>query len=279
MRGGGSLGVCVDFRSLCDSAGDTEGLKSILPETLLSRIKCSKKPALGALAGRDSVAALIKAYEGGLFDLAVPVVVRTCTEYGSPDFISKNVDAVRKKLGDVLTEPVILQDCEFWTALNGRFITELSKRFGFYSPCPGCHLYLYAVRIPLALALKADVIVSGERESHGSTEKINQFSFALDCYENLCSDWGVKLVLPLRHISDEREVDEIIGDKNFSKKNQFSCVFSSNYRNPVGGVMVDEKSVEKYYVEFGLPETKKILATLLEKPHADAVSIVKESFK
>ncbi|MCF8037391.1 MAG: hypothetical protein K9K62_11005, partial [Desulfobacteraceae bacterium] len=45
---------------------------------------------------------------------------------------------------------------------------------GHYTPCTGCHLYLHAVRIPLARMLGNVPIIGGERESHSGKVKVNQ---------------------------------------------------------------------------------------------------------
>jgi hypothetical protein len=270
--------VPVDVRRVCSALRDKEDASKAVPKEITAFASNSKRLALGELAGKDSVAAMIAAFREGVFDAVIPVVVRTGTEYGNPGFIEKNMAVVRSKIGEVASKPIVVEDFEFWHALNGRFVSELSRRFGFYSPCPGCHLYLHAMRIPLALLLGAKSVVSGERESHDGKEKINQLSFSLDYHEKLTALWGVKLALPLHHISAESKIDELVGG-GCSGRDQFSCVFSGNYRTPSGDIGVPVAEVKRFYAEYGFPTTKKIIEELLKNPQAKVIALAKESFK
>jgi len=270
--------VPIDFRAVCTAVKEKRKAQGVIPPEILSAIASSKRLALGELAGKDSVAAMVKAYDDGVFDAVIPVVIRTGTEYGSTNFIDRNVSVVRRKTGGVVSKPVVMQDFEFWHALNGRFVSELSRRFGFYSPCLGCHLYLHAMRVPLALLVGARSIVSGERETHDGKQKINQLPFSLDFHEQLTSKWNIQLNLSLRHVSSELEVDRILGGA-CSSKDQFCCVFSGNYRTPDGRIGVPVEAVRRFYAEYGFPVAQKAVEALLTNPQINLLKLVGESFK
>lgn len=277
----GTLGNAIDFRKLCGSvAGKYNG--KVIPKPITDGIKSADKPAIGEIAGPDSIAAIIKAVDDEDIDGILPVVAVTGTEYGSPNFIDKNLGVLKDKIkeinGGTVFEHVLLHDPNLWWALNGRFTQKLIERYGFYSPCLGCHLYVHAIRIPLAIKLGIKHIISGERSSHGGRVKINQLPVALDSYEKLISRWGIRLILPLRNLDDGSEITKLTGGL-CKKEDQFKCVFSDNYRDVDGSVIVDAAAVSSFYSEFGLPVTIKIVEKLLENPDVNPEELVKDYFK
>ena len=51
----------------------------------------------------------------------------------------------------------------FWWELCGRYTTHFIKKFGFFSPCVGCHFYIHTVRVPIAKLLQSNLVIGGER--------------------------------------------------------------------------------------------------------------------
>lgn len=235
------------------------------PEWLLSNqtienYRSISKLALVEISGRDSIAAAAKStQEYGFTDL-LPTYVYTGTEYGPWDIVNQALFRLKERLPQVRIHPlIVLGSPEFWKALNGAFISELFSIYGFYTPCIGCHVYLHAVRIPLALLLSNIPIISGERERHDSSIKINQISEALDLYKNLIETFKIQLLLPLRKISHGQEIEEVLQMNWHEGKEQLYCCLSGNYRMVDRSVEMNKTKVVRYLDEFAIPCTEKII--------------------
>ena len=217
--------------------------------------------AIVEMAGRDSVAAAVKAVETKGFTDLLPTYVYTGTEYGPWSSVEAAVHRLRHRLPRTRIHGLlVLGSPRFWHALNGRFMRALFKRYGFYTPCVGCHLYLHAARIPLAVSLKAPVI-AGERELHDGAVKVNQTATALDRYRDLAGRFEVPLLLPLRHIDQGKEIERILGFGWKQDDEQLGCVLSGNYRNSRNRVDITEEKVRTYLREFAFPLARRIVET------------------
>jgi hypothetical protein len=234
----------------------------LLSSQKINEFKSMRQLAIVQIAGRDSVAAAVKSVgEEGFTDL-LPVYIYTGTEYGPWSSVEEAVRRLSSCLPETrIHDLLVFGSPRFWKALNGRFITELMSRYGFYTPCIGCHLYLHSVRIPLALTLGKIPIISGERERHNGMVKINQISEALVVYQNLAEDFGIRLLLPLRHVVQGDHIDDILGFKWPEGKEQLSCVLSRNYRQLDGSLNIPAGQVKRYLEEFALPCAEKIIAS------------------
>ncbi len=217
-------------------------------------------PAIVEMAGRDSVAAAIQAAEEGKFTDFIPTYAWTGTEFGEWQSVLKAVERLAERLPGIRVHKlVVLGSPRFWQALNGRYLFELLSRYRFFSPCIGCHFYLHAVRIPLALLLGKAPVIAGERESHDGAVKVNQTAAALDGYEALFADFEVPLILPLRRIERGKEVEEILGCSWEEGKEQLGCVLSGNYRTLDGNVEIPEAQIRAYAEDFALPVSREII--------------------
>ncbi len=258
-----------DFR-LKEQFSDKPECVVNLPEWLLSPERISQYRAMSGLAiveiaGRDSVAAAIESVEEKSFTDLLPTYVYTGTEHGPWASVAEAVERLARRLPEVrVHDLVVLGSPGFWQALNGRFITELSSRYEFYTPCVGCHLYLHSVRIPLALALGNVSIISGEREWHDGAAKINQTRQALDVYQDVVKHFGVQLLLPLRHIAEGVRIAEILGFEWEEGKEQLGCVLSKNYRLLDGSTCGTSAHIQTYLQEFASPCAKKIVEAYAE---------------
>jgi len=147
----------------------------LLPQQKIREYRAMPRLAVVEIAGRDSVAAAVKSVEEELFTDLLPTYVYTGTEYGPWSSLEKAVERLWRRLPEIrVHDLLVLGSPGFWQALNGRFISELMSRYGFYTPCVACHVYLHSARIPLALTLGKVPIVSGERERHDGAIKVNQ---------------------------------------------------------------------------------------------------------
>ena len=240
-----------------------------LPEWLLPSHKISEYRAISGLAiaemaGRDSVAAAIKSVEEEKFSDLLPTFVYTGTEYGPWSSVLEAVERLSKRLPETrIHNLVVMGSPDFWRALNGRFINILIEKYGFYTPCIGCHLYLHSIRIPLAINIGNVPIISGERERHNGNIKINQSADALDFYRKLSKDFGIQLLLPLRHIQEGSHIEEILGFQWQEGKEQVGCTLSGNYKRFDSEQNIRSHQVQRYMEEFALPCTKKIIESYL----------------
>lgn len=241
----------------------------------LARLAGRPGLALVELAGRDSVAgALAAAAAGGLREL-LPTLAYTGSEHGPLSAVDLAMERLRRRLPrEVVLHPlVVLGSPAWWRALNGRPLQELVRRYGFSPVCVGCHLYLHAVRLPLAAALGGVPIISGERASHDGRLKINQVPLALDAYQQLCAGFGVELVHPLYHIHDGAAVERLVGPDWAEGGDQLGCVLSGNYRAADGSVDVDEPALAAYLREFALPLAGGVVAAYLEGRRPDHAAL------
>ncbi len=236
-----------------------------LPEWLLSLERILEhgnieQLAVVEMAGRDSVAAAIKSVEEGNFSDLLPTFVYTGTEYGPWSSVMGAVERLSKQLPEIrIHNLIVMGSPDFWRALNGRFISELISRYDFYTPCIGCHLYLHSIRIPLSIKIGTVPIISGERERHNGNIKINQTAGALNFYKELSADFGIQLLLPLRHIHKGSHIEEILGFHWQEGEEQLGCTLSGNYRRLDRERNIHSRQVQKYMKEFALPCTKKII--------------------
>jgi hypothetical protein len=241
-----------------------------------------KKATIAELAGRDSVAAAIKILEENEVEALVPVYTYTGTEYGSFDYLERTVEWLKGRLnGRTVGNLVLLGSPKFWHAFNGRWVRELIRRYGFYTPCIGCHVYLHASRIPLAKALGVKSVISGEREYHDGSQKINQISPAISAYRFLLSRFDVDLLTPLTGIRSTREIDEIIGKPWEKMGEQPQCVLSGNYRDAMGNFHFDPghfnlDRILGYLGEFALPLASRVMEGLLRGQGVDYLRITRE---
>ena len=236
-----------------------------LPEWLLPLVKIEKYKAMSRLAmveiaGRDSLAAAVRSVEEEGFTDLLPTYVYTATEFGPWASVEEAVERLARRLPEVrIHDLVVLGSPGFWQALNGRFIAGLTSRFGFYTPCIGCHLYLHSVRIPLAVALGKVPIISGERELHDKAIKVNQISEALNVYQEMADDFGVPLLFPLRHMAEGSGIEEILGFQWKAGKEQLGCVLSGNYRSWGGDPTITVPQVRRFLEEFAGPCAKRMV--------------------
>ncbi|MBW2406231.1 MAG: hypothetical protein JRF17_02590 [Deltaproteobacteria bacterium] len=255
------------------------------PEWLLSQqtienYRSISKLALVEIAGRDSIAAAVKsAQENGFTDL-LPTYVYTGTEYGPWDTVNQALFRLMDRLPHVRVHPlIVLGSPDFWRALNGVFISELLSLYNFYTPCIGCHVYLHAVRIPLAILLGNIPIISGERERHNGSVKINQIPEALDNYKRLTETFEIQLLFPIRNISRGQEIEAILKMDWHESKEQLYCCLSGNYRLVDGSVKMDKKQVVRYLNEFGIPCVENIIRKYLSGNIPNHTKIAKQTIR
>ncbi|MFQ5793656.1 MAG: hypothetical protein ACE5JP_01230 [Candidatus Bipolaricaulia bacterium] len=244
----------------------------VIPEEIIDRTAQLRKiPGLAIveIAGRDSIAAAIKAFEAGRANVLLPTVAYNGAQYGSLDTVEAAIEMLRDQIGEKhVLEATVIGSPKFWMALNLRYQHLLYEQFGFYTSCVGCHLYIHAIRVPLAQHIGCRAVISGEREIHQRGIKVNQRGIVLNHYAKLLAEFGIELLHPIRKIDTGDEIVRLLGRKWAGGKEQLHCVLSGSYRDPDGSVdygperrFSDEKSA-RFLEEFGLPVARTILEKL-----------------
>ncbi|MCF8033073.1 MAG: hypothetical protein K9K66_16065 [Desulfarculaceae bacterium] len=250
----------------------------MLPPEMVSRVAATPGAALVELAGRDSVAAALKAVEEAGLKLLVPTYVYTGSEYGRWQEVPRAWERLAGRLpsGVELTPLLVMGSPRLWRALNGRHLQTLTRRFGFSPVCPGCHLYLHAARIPLAKALGGIPVVAGERLSHDGRQKLNQVAASLKAFRQLYEHFGLELLLPLAEVESGRAVEEILGLDWPEGGEQLGCVFSGNYLEPEGELAVSPERLADYFERFALPLARRTVRGWLEDASPDPMAEASE---
>ncbi len=249
-----------------------DSFEEILSPANVEVLKNTPGLAIGEIAGRDSVAALIKASEAENIYSILPVAIYTGTLYGDWNIISDTVKYIRREVKRRHNKEVhniaALGSPKLWHAVNGRYLKALSEKFGYSSPCLACHLYFHSVVIPLTKRLNCNLVIAGERESHQGKIKINQTAIAIDAALSMLRDFGVELILPIRYINDDREIVSIIG-KEWDNEDQLACVLQGNYKSLNGAVRNEESANYEYFHSYAVPGIRGIIKGILAGKRLD----------
>lgn len=238
------------------------------PEVIESAIRSAPESAwVGEFSGRDSVAAIMVAFEEDACNHVLPVASFAGTEYGDTRDLIENHSrlkaAVEARYGGVKTlgDLIFYSDPFLWGLINGRYVAQLNRQFGFYSPCIGCHAYFHLIRLPFAKRL-GRVIISGERESHDGRVKLNQLPQVLDFLARVIEAEGVRLLQPIRSLKEGAAVEDLIGWDWKEGVNHPECTFSGNYKLADGSVKYDPAQLETYLQDYLAPIHKAVAEAL-----------------
>jgi len=215
--------------------------------------------AVGAVAGRDAIAAIVEAVRAEGFSVVLPTSVATGTEYGDTDAPLEAVAALRRELGDEVEVlgPLRIGAPRLWAALNGRFAAEVAERFALHSACLACHLYVHLARVPLAWALGNSPIITGERDTHDGRIKLSQTAASIDAETRVLAYAGIELLSPVRAFSGDR-VGALVPGWHEGER-QLCCVHSGNFRRLDGSVDLDEADYDRYLREFFEPAGRAVI--------------------
>jgi hypothetical protein len=208
---------------------------------------------IGEVAGKDSIAALIQAsIEYNIINLlGIGIFHRSFFgnilepnehfEYAKDLISHRDIDS---------TNFLYLDVSNLFDRLIIRNMAIVQKYFGYYSPCPPCHLFFHMMRIPIAKYYGIRKIISGERELHGDRKKLNQIPEVLSLFKDLLEKEGIELIQPIRKIRNDEKIFEILGHSWRSAK-PFKCSFSKNYYDESGEIPFKIqkilKSLESFY--------------------------------
>jgi len=235
---------------------------------------------IGEFSGRDSVAAILKAFEDDDVKYILPIATFAGTEYGNYDVIHDNYLHLRYRVEELYGSNKVLYPLiehsreDIWAIMNGRPTGLLTEKYGFYSPCIGCHLYFHLTKLEFASQLSGKII-SGERESHDGRVKVNQLGVTLDTYVQVIKELGCELIMPLRHMEDGSEVERLIG---WDWKEGFAhpeCVLSGNYRDVQGKASYKDDVLELFLSQYIKP-VGQIVGEYLMSQNVDLSQLKKE---
>lgn len=246
----------------------------------LAELQQMQRLAIGEMAGRDSVAAILAALESDDVQAVLPIAVYTGTEYGDWRGFERNADylrsVARERFGKPVLDLVWMGSPKLWQALNGRFVTDIVRRFGAYTPCLACHFYLHAVRIPLAVQLGVRVVIGGDREQHDQRAKINQIAPVMDVYRRFLLRFGLELREPLRCVANTTEVDALLGPAWPGGSPQPRCVFSGNFYPLDGREGWTQAEVMRFVHDLAYPALEEIVAGLVANRPVDYEQVVRK---
>ena len=242
-----------------------EQASSLYSPTLRERLRTQPvgSVAVVAIAGRDSVAAILKALlDDDIIRIIIPTSIGTGTEYGDASVIADANTFLRTRIEKLRSEGRLSHEIEvldvtrfgspeIWASLNGAPAATLNELFGMNSPCLACHLYVHLARIPLCLDLGVTKLISGERDTHDGRIKLSQTIDSIDAEVRILAHAGIDFICPLRTMSGEG-IGELVPNWAEGKK-QLECVHSKNYLLPDGSVAYDRATHQKYIQEFFEP--------------------------
>ncbi|MDZ4655084.1 MAG: hypothetical protein U1F44_04330 [Coriobacteriia bacterium] len=261
-------------------------MKAEHPETLfpaldLAALRERDGLVIGEIAGRDSVAALVAAVRGNGVSAILPTIAFAGTEYGDAEAPFRAVTFLRERVrgrAEVLN-PIELRSPQLWAALNSRYTLEISRRFGIYSPCLACHLYMHLLRVPLSWALGNVPVVAGERDTHAGAIKLSQTPLGIDAAREVLLHAGIELMEPIRHLEDNGAIEELVGTEWPQGGRQLECLLAGNYRSTDGSVTYDEAAYERYVHEFLAPAGRAIVDAWRSDPEPDYETVVARMLK
>jgi hypothetical protein len=216
--------------------------------------------AIAEIAGRDSVAAAVVATQERGFERLLPTIALTGTETGDFDAPLRAVGTLKAILGESveIMEPVVVQDQQLWSAMNSRFAAATQERFGIYSPCLACHLYMHLLRVPVSWELNRAPVIAGERDTHDGRIKLSQTTKSIDAAARILDYAGVELIQPVRGMVNA-EIADLVGSDWVEGEGQLGCVLSGNYVAPDGGVCYDEVAYDAYLAGFFDPVGRAVV--------------------
>lgn len=238
-----------------------EGAATALGADRLGMLRALPSLAIGAVAGRDSIAAIVAAVRDEGLSAVLPTSVATGTEYGDTSAALTSVGILRDILAEEceVLDPIRIGSPTLWAALNGRYAAEIAARWGVSSACLACHLYVHLARVPLSWALGGVPVVTGERETHDGRIKLSQTTASIDAETRVLAYAGVELLTPLREATGE-EVGALVPGWQ-EEERQLSCVHSGNYKRLDGSVPFDTDGYRRYLSEFFEPAGRAVVDT------------------
>jgi hypothetical protein len=230
-------------------------LKQIFEDPLHLAI-CNSKSCIAEIAGKDSIAAVLKAIKEKQIEWLVGIGLYHRAIYGN---INQPADNFEKLINMPLFKEITnhsfiyLDISDLFEQLIIRNTAVVQKHFHYFNPCPACHLLFHMIRIPLARFYNIDFIITGEREFHDNIQKLNQLPEILSLFKFLIEKTNIELVQPIRKIKNDSEVYKILGNVWQSNITPSKCIFSKSYYDEQSKIPFDLNLVISSLNEFYFP--------------------------
>jgi len=260
----------VRFADLCHGLTEGRPALELLPGEVADCLRDAPHPlVLVDFAGRDSVAATMACLEHHEVGTLIPVGDVVPARYGDWTVYQDNWlrmrDQVKRRHPTVLVAPwFVLEDVDLWRFLCSRYQSEAIAAFGGFTPCLGCHLHFYAMRAVLVGAIGAEVLVSGEKELHGSKRKANQTVEAVEAYAAFSTAHGVDHRFPIHGVRTEAEMTRLLGHGWREGERQLPCVLSGNDQTLAGTLALRPDQIRAFMDEFAAPLATRLVELRLE---------------
>ena len=153
---------------------------------------------IAEVAGSDSIAAIIKAFEREDIKYILPVSIMAKDEYGEgPDTLNlKERIRIQYNMDKVLLSQENMEESIEFTNVSDNY-------------CINCHNRLHMQRALMALHYDKRII-SGERLWHDDKKKVNQDERAIAIYDRELSRMGVSMIRPIYSVKEQEEIKKIL---------------------------------------------------------------------
>lgn len=258
----------VSFTSLCSGAVQKLEIHNLVPGEIRERYEnIGNRILLTDFAGRDSIAACMQILKDEEIDTIIPVGDIVPSRYGDTDSYSQNWNTLEqiiknKHAGIDLKPWFIIDGQDFWKTLNQRYVQQIMGKFGWFTPCIGCHFHFYAMRTVLVEILGHGkvILASGEKRLHKSGKrKANQTDAAVKAYGKFSLERGVDHRFPIHDFEFEEQIGSLIGAEWKEGSSQMSCIHSGNDQDENGQLKFTEEQISEIMTDYILPMGKKYL--------------------
>ncbi|MDE0954743.1 MAG: hypothetical protein OR994_08700 [Candidatus Poseidoniales archaeon] len=255
----------VSFTTLCAGATQKLAIHNLVPEEIQEQYRIiGKRVLLADFAGRDSIAACMQILKDEEIDTVIPVGDIVPSRYGDTDSYYRNWESlaqlIEKNHLNVELKPwFIIDGQKFWNTLNERYVENIMKKYGWFTPCIGCHFHFYAMRSVLVeiLGFENTILASGEKRLHkNGKRKANQTDGAVKAYSKFSRDQGVDHRFPIHDFESENKIASLVGEMWGEGGSQMSCIHSGNDREN-GTLKYSDEQISEMMTDYILPMGKR----------------------
>lgn len=258
----------VSFTSLCLGAEQKLEIHNVVPEIMRDQYEyIGQRVLLTDFAGRDSIAACIQILNDEEIDTIIPIGDIVPSRYGGTDSYSQNWNTLAQlvknnHVGVDLKPWFIVDGQDFWKTLNQRYVQQITGKFGWFTPCLGCHFHFYAMRSVLVeiLGHYTIILASGEKRLHkNGKRKANQTDAAVKSYGKFSHERGIDHRFPIHNFEFEEQITSLVGAEWKEGGSQMSCIHSGNDQDDNGQLKFTEEQISEMMSEYIIPMGKKYI--------------------
>lgn len=258
----------VSFTSLCLGAEQKLEIHNVVPEIMRDQYEyIGERVLLTDFAGRDSIAACIQILNDEEIDTIIPIGDIVPSRYGGTDSYSQNWNTLAQlvknnHVGVDLKPWFIVDGQDFWKTLNQRYVQQITGKFGWFTPCLGCHFHFYAMRSVLVeiLGHYTIILASGEKRLHkNGKRKANQTDAAVKSYGKFSHERGIDHRFPIHNFEFEEQITSLVGAEWKEGGSQMSCIHSGNDQDDNGHLKFTEEQISEMMSEYIIPMGKKYI--------------------